>query len=210
VNAARTYYRLRDEWNTKRASWSPARSAAALIALNKCGYNGLWRVNRRGHFNVPMGRYDQPAICVPEVLRAAHAALRHADLRAGDYRTTLSDAERGDLCYLDPPYAPLSRTASFTTYSANGFGSDDQRTLAEMARQLVARGCHVVLSNSDTPFVRDLYKDFRIDRVRCPRSISCSVSLRGEVDELIIVGAPHSRSPRSHRRRRSSTNFSGS
>jgi DNA adenine methylase len=184
------YYGARTRWNARRAAWSAAAVAAAFIYLNKTCYNGLWRVNRAGGFNVPFGRYTNPPICVPDALIAAHRVLQRAELRCGDYRATLDDAERGDLVYLDPPYEPVTATASFTSYTAHAFGRDDQRALADTARRLVARGCHVVLSNSDTPFTRELYADFQIDTVRCPRSINSAASRRGDVAELIIVGRP--------------------
>ena len=184
------YYGARARWNARRASWAPATGAAAFIYLNKTCYNGLWRVNRAGGFNVPCGRYTNPPICVPDALLAAHRVLQRAELRCGDYRATVEDAERGDLVYLDPPYEPVTATASFTSYTAHAFGREDQRALAETARQLVRRGCHVVLSNSDTPFIRDLYAGFQLDAVRCPRSINSSADRRGAVSELIIVGRP--------------------
>lgn len=145
---------------------------------------------------MPFGRYTNPPICVPDTLLAAHRVLQRAELRGGDYRATLADAERGDLVYLDPPYEPVTATASFTSYTPDAFGRDAQRELAETARRLVARGCHVVLSNSDTPFIRDLYADFRIDAVRCPRSINSSAGRRGDVSELIILGQPAPPAPR--------------
>ncbi len=192
------YYGARARWNTRRATWALATGAAAFIYLNKTCYNGLWRVNRAGGFNVPFGRYTNPPICVPDALLAAHSVLQRADLRCGDYRATLADAGRGDLVYLDPPYEPVTATASFTSYTPLAFGRDAQRELAETARGLVARGCHVLLSNSDTPFIRDLYADFHIDAVRCSRSINSSADRRGDVSELIISGHPAPR-PRTSR-----------
>lgn len=184
------YYGARARWNARRASWTPAAGAAAFIYLNKTCYNGLWRVNRAGGFNVPCGRYTNPPICVPDALLAAHRVLQRTDLRCGDYRASLHDAERGDLVYLDPPYEPVTKTARFTSYTHQAFGQGDQRELAETARHLVARGCHVVLSNSDTPFTRELYAGFRVDAVRCSRSINSAADRRGDVSELIIVGEP--------------------
>jgi DNA adenine methylase len=190
------YYGARARWNARRAAWAPATGAAAFIYLNKTCYNGLWRVNRAGGFNVPFGRYTNPPICVPDALLAAHRVLQRADLRCGDYRATLGDIERGDLVYLDPPYEPVTATANFTSYTPQSFGRDAQRELAETARRLVARGCHVLLSNSDTPFTRDLYADFHIDAVRCSRSINSSATRRGDVSELIISGHPAPRRAR--------------
>ena len=182
------YYATRTRWNDRERSWSSAERAATFIYLNKTCFNGLWRVNRSGAFNVPIGRYTDPPICVPDALRAASRALAGASLRCGDYQAAAAEAERGDFLYFDPPYDPLTPTASFTSYTADAFGPDDQRALAELARGLVARGCKVMLSNSDTPFVRSLYKGFKIDRVKCARAINANAQRRGEVDEVIVTG----------------------
>ncbi|HEY5952189.1 MAG TPA: Dam family site-specific DNA-(adenine-N6)-methyltransferase, partial [Kofleriaceae bacterium] len=181
------YYATRTQWNTRRHVWSAAKRAATFIYLNKTCFNGLWRVNRAGHFNVPVGRYTNPTIYMPEALRAAREVLARTELRAADYRAVIADAEAGDLVYLDPPYQPLSATASFTSYTAGAFDENEQRALAEAARGLAARGCHVVVSNSNAALIRPLYQGFRIDRVRCSRSINSVGSGRGEIDELIIT-----------------------
>jgi DNA adenine methylase len=181
------YYETRARWNDREVSWSTPERAAAFIYLNKTCFNGLWRVNRAGDFNVPIGRYTDPPICVPDTLRAANALLARADLRQGDYQDAVKDATRGDFVYFDPPYDPVTPTANFTSYTADAFGPDDQRALAETARMLVARGCRVMLSNNDTPFVRSIYKGFAIDRVKCARAINSNAAKRGEVDEVIIT-----------------------
>jgi DNA adenine methylase len=186
VHDERHYYEMRARWNDHDIAWSAADRAAAFIYLNKTCFNGLWRVNRAGDFNVPIGRYTDPPICVPDALRVAHTALARAELRCCDFRAAVADAARGDFIYFDPPYDPVSPTANFTSYTAGAFGADDQRALAQTARELVARGCRVMLSNSDTPFVRGLYKGFRIDRVKCVRAINSDASRRGEVDEVIV------------------------
>ncbi|MBL0215716.1 MAG: DNA adenine methylase [Myxococcales bacterium] len=184
----RHYYATRERWNENHASWSNADRAATFIYLNKTCFNGLWRVNRSGDFNVPIGRYTDPPICVPDALRAAHTVLARTELRCGDYQAAVVDAGRGDFVYFDPPYDPVTPTANFTSYSAIGFGADDQRELAETARRLVARGCQVMLSNSDTPFIRSIYKGFTIDRVKCARAINSNAAKRGDVDEVIVMG----------------------
>jgi DNA adenine methylase len=181
------YYATRTRWNDRELSWSSADRAATFIYLNKTCFNGLWRVNRAGAFNVPIGRYTDPPICVPEALRAAAALLGRSVLRCSDYRAAVADARRGDFVYFDPPYDPVAPTANFTSYTSDTFGADHQRGLADSARGLVARGCRVMLSNSDTPFIRSLYKGFRIDRVKCGRAINSNAAKRGEVDELIIT-----------------------
>lgn len=182
------YYATRAKWNDDHAAWPAAERAAAFIYLNKTCFNGLWRVNRAGAFNVPIGRYADPPICVPDALHAASAVLARAELRCSDYKTATRDAKAGDFIYFDPPYDPVTPTANFTSYSAVGFGEADQRELAATAKQLVARGCQVMLSNSDTPFIRSLYHGMSIDRVRCARAINSNASKRGEVDELVITG----------------------
>ncbi len=181
------YYATRERWNGERAAWSVARRASTFIYLNKTCFNGLWRVNARSRFNVPMGAYANPTICDPDALHAAGELLRGADLRSGDYRRTLEDAGRGDLVYIDSPHQPRSRTSSFTAYTAAAFSERDQVDLAEVARALVARGCHVMLSNADTPQMRRLYRGFRVERVSCPRRINRNADRRGPVHELILT-----------------------
>ena len=182
------YYAMRAKWNENHTAWSPAERAAAFIYLNKTCFNGLWRVNRSGGFNVPIGRYSDPPICVPEALRAAQGLLARTELRCGDYQQAVVDAKAGDFVYFDPPYDPVTPTANFTAYSAIGFGALDQRKLADTARALVARGAYVMLSNSDTPFIRSIYKGLKIDRVKCARAINSNAAKRGDVDEVIITG----------------------
>lgn len=189
AHCARHYYATRTRWNNcnSKLSWNSGERAATFIYLNKTCFNGLWRVNRAGAFNVPIGRYTAPAICVPDGLRAASAVLARATLRCADYRAAIADARRGDFLYFDPPYDPVAPTANFTSYTADTFGADHQRELADAARALVARGCQVMLSNSDTPFIRTLYKGFQIDRVKCSRAINSNAAKRGKVNEVIVT-----------------------
>lgn len=182
------YYETRERWNDREVSWSTPERAAAFIYLNKTCFNGLWRVNRSGAFNVPIGRYTDPPICVPEALRAAQQVLSRAEIRRADYREAVADAKAGDFLYFDPPYDPITPTANFTSYTSNVFGPEQQQELADTARQLIAKGCQVMLSNSDTPFIRSIYKGLRIDRVKCARAINSNAAKRGDVDEVIITG----------------------
>lgn len=185
------YYETRAYWNGEHEPHmvpTPVWRAGAFIYLNKTCFNGLWRVNKSGEFNVPMGDYKNPDIRRPTALRAAAVALGRADLRIADYRTTVQEARAGDFIYFDPPYIPVSATAAFTTYNAGGFGLDQQKDLAAVAGMLVSRGCYVMLSNSDTPLAHDLYKDFRRDRVTRSGSINSDTTRRGAVGELIITG----------------------
>lgn len=181
------YYQMRARWNDAAVSWTPLDRAAAFIYLNRTCFNGLWRVNKRGGFNVPMGRYKNPAICDAETIHRAATVLRGATLLCGDYQAAVADAGPGDLVYFDPPYDPVTETANFTAYTGDGFSRDDQAALADTVRTLAARGCAVVLSNSDTPYIRSLYRGLRVDRVRCPRAINSDPSRRGDVDEVLVL-----------------------
>ncbi len=162
--------------------------AARLIYLNKTCFNGLYRVNKKGGFNVPFGDYVNPTICDVEGLRAAAKALSFADMAAGDFEERVSSAKRGDAVYFDPPYVPVSDTANFTAYSKGGFTRDDQERLRNVAEKLVGRGVHVLLSNSDTPLVRELYCSFKLEKLQVRRNINSKGEKRGKVGELLITG----------------------
>jgi DNA adenine methylase len=180
-----SYYAVRARYN--EGAGTVAERAAMFIYLNKTGFNGLYRVNARGGFNVPYGRYRNPSVFDVDVLGRASAALQRADLRHGDFADALRDAARGDFVYLDPPYHPLSATASFTSYTSDAFDETQQERLAALYRDLDGRGCRVMLSNSDTPLVRKLYRGFRRRAVSASRSINCVASGRGPVREYVIL-----------------------
>jgi DNA adenine methylase len=181
------YYAVRERWNAGEKTQSAVERAAAFLYLNKTCYNGLFRVNQKGHFNVPMGRYDEPRICDPAQLRGASRLLRRAELHTGHFADQVADAVAGDFVYFDPPYDPVSRTASFTSYTAGSFGPDAQRELAAVVRALTRRGVHVMVSNSDTPFIRQLYRGLDIEQVAASRAINSRADARGTVNELIIT-----------------------
>ena len=183
------FYLARQKWNADGYRTEAGR-AAAFIYLNKTCFNGIWRVNRKGEFNVPMGDYKNPQILDADGLRAASAALRagRCALMNLSYAEALSGVAAGDFVYFDPPYEPVSRTSSFTAYAASGFGQAHQRGLRDTFRQLVARGVKCMLSNSDVPFIRELYDGFRIDTVQCGRSVSSKTTKRGKVNEVIVMG----------------------
>ena len=158
--------------------------AARLIYLNKTCYNGLWRVNSKGEFNVPMGSYRNPNICDGRNLRACHAALQGVDIRMRDFRKL--EAGEGDFVYFDPPYQPLDKT-SFTRYAKVDFGAKEQESLRDLCLVLHNRGAKFMLSNSDTS--SDLYGDltFQPKIVKAPRSVNSRADARGAVDELLIT-----------------------
>ncbi len=166
----------------------PVKRASRFIYLNKTCYNGLWRVNSKGKFNVPFGKYKNPKICDEENLRAVSEYLRSAEIKIAcrDYRETLEPAKGGDFVYLDPPYAPVSETSNFTKYVEDGFSFRDQEELAEVFKELDRKGCYVMLSNSNTNFIKKLYKGYLIEEVSVSRYISCVAHKRKNHTELII------------------------
>jgi DNA adenine methylase len=180
-----TYYDIRDQFNHNGLS-GPFQSAM-FIYLNKCCFNGLYRVNKRGYFNVPIGRYKNPAILQPEKLREASELLQGASLAVDDFEDCVQGAQCGDFVYIDPPYQPVSDTANFTAFTADGFAEDAQLRLARTVSMLADRGVRVMVSNSDHPFVRNLYRKHRIFQVEGRRSINSKGSKRGPVPELIIT-----------------------
>lgn len=164
----------------------PREQAARLIYLNKTCFNGLYRENRSGKFNVPLGRYKNPKICNKENLHKCSTALRGVNLEVRCFETVASYAKRGDFVCFDPPYDPLSRTSSFTRYDRAGFDAQAQTKLARVFADLANSGVKVLLSNSDTPFIRDLYKNFEIETVLAKRLVNSKASLRGKINELLI------------------------
>lgn len=171
---------------------SDVERAARTIFLNRTCYNGLYRLNQKGQFNAPFGHYKNPLICDPDNIWAAHQALRQVELGVGDFADVLHEAEPGDFVYFDPPYVPLSLTASFTSYTAQSFGPNDQRRLAEVFSALAQRGIHVMLSNSETPLSRELYMPAASHHatVYASRKINCDGLKRGFVEELIVCSYP--------------------
>ena len=160
--------------------------AARLIFLNRTCFNGLYRVNSQGQFNVPFGKYKNPRIADAGNLMAASAVLQNASIHTGSFETLVSKAKSGDFVYFDPPYQPVSRTASFTSYTKNSFNLADQARLAQLARRLQERGVLVMVSNSDTAEIRDLYHGFDLTIVKAARAINCRADGRGVVNELVL------------------------
>jgi DNA adenine methylase len=175
------YYEVRTS-----APRKPETRAARLIYLNKTCFNGLYRTNLQGRFNVPFGHYKKPNFCNEENLQAASAALQDAKIDCLEYSDAVSQAKRGDFVYFDPPYQPLTKTSSFTSYSRNGFKEEDQERLSETFRELADRGVYVMLSNSDTPLIRKLYNDFNPERVYASRNINSKGNKRGKISELVV------------------------
>lgn len=185
AHSVERYYEIRDRFNAEKDA-SKLERAAWLIYLNKTCFNGLFRTNKNGEFNVPAGRFKNPGVVDPAKLRLAAAVLARAELACEPFTRLLATAEAGDVIYMDPPYVPLSKTSSFSSYSEGAFSEADHRELAQVFRELDERGCLLAQSNSDTPLVRDLYEGFDITPIIAPRAISSKASTRGEIEELLI------------------------
>jgi DNA adenine methylase len=166
---------------------SDAARGARFLFLNKTCFNGLWRVNSKGQFNVPFGTYKNPKILDEETLREAALGLAGVELVTGDFRTVTKRAKRGDFVYLDPPYVPLSRTAGFTAYAMEGFREKDQARLSEELSRLAKKGVKAMLSNHDTKETEVLYKDFWTRVVNVRRSINSDITKRGDTREIIVT-----------------------
>ena len=184
-NTSEMFYAVREQ------DWMclpKAEAAARTIFLNRTCFNGLYRVNKQGKFNVPYGKYANPRICDEEGLKAASEALKKAEILCGDYLLVLDHyAQAGDFVFLDPPYLPISEYADFKRYTKEQFYEEDHIELAKMIMRLQERGCHVVLTNSNHPLVHELYAPFTIDVIQTKRHISCNGSTRKGEDVIVTI-----------------------
>jgi len=198
------FYEIRDEFNQnlpeinfKKYSTAWIERTARIIFLNRTCYNGLFRVNRKGEFNVPFGRYKNPDILNEDNLKDVSTLLKKTKILLGDFTRCRKFVDTHTFVYFDPPYRPLNQTSSFTSYSRDGFSDTDQLRLVEFFRELDAKGAKIMLSNSDPrnenpddTFFDDLYSEFYIERVPAKRMINCNGSRRGNINELIITNYP--------------------
>jgi len=181
VNDEAAYYKIRasrPKTNVERA--------ARFIYMNKTAFNGLYRVNSSGGFNVPFGRYDNPKILDSQNLMLVHRALQKDELYCGDFTIALKNAKRGDFVYFDPPYFPISKTSNFTGYTKDGFGENEQKKLLKTYKELDSKGCFVLLSNSYSDLISELYAEFEPEIVHANRMINCKGDQRGKIKELIV------------------------
>lgn len=191
-DAETSYYAARDRYNELLTSPDSAftthgsETAALLIYLNKTGYNGLYRVNRAGQYNVPAGRHAKPTVLQADILATASGALQNATIMPVSFAIASQDIGDGDFVYCDPPYLPAVR-GGHTNFTQGGFDELSHEALASSVRGMVDRGAKVLVSNSDSPFVRELYRGFKIREVRARRSINSNKAKRGKVKELIIA-----------------------
>ncbi|PSB01962.1 modification methylase [Merismopedia glauca CCAP 1448/3] len=181
------FYQIR---NIDRAeayqNWNAIKRASRLIYLNKTCYNGLTRVNSKGQFNVPFGKYANPKIVDENNLIACHQALKNAEINVGSFREIEQLVTSEDFVYFDPPYAPLSETANFTSYTQDGFGEEQHRELKELCDRLTEKRVRWLLSNSSAPWILELYQDYKIEFVQANRAINSKSEKRGKVEEILV------------------------
>ncbi len=187
-NKKEYFYKIRsvdrnlEEYN----KWSDVEKASRTIYLNRCCYNGLYRVNKKGQFNTPFGKYKNPTFCDRENLLTVHKVLQEVEIILGSFESCLKHAEKGDFVYFDPPYHPLSDTANFTSYTKENFGKHSQEKILNIFKTLDERGCKLMLSNSYNEFILELYHEYHMEIVKAKRSINSDPSKRGEIRELLI------------------------
>jgi DNA adenine methylase len=182
------YYRLRNMDRTEAyQTWSDVQKASRLIYLNKTCYNGLYRVNSKGEFNTPFGRYANPTILNEGNLRACSRALRQTKLISGSFLTIEKTLKSKDFVYFDPPYEPLSATANFTGYSQGGFDASMQEALRDFCDRLDRRGVRFMLSNSSAPLILELYRSYKVEFVFASRMINSKGKDRGKIPEVIVT-----------------------
>ena len=192
IDCLKRYRNTRDDYYGVRAQvWQeldPSEAAARMIYLNRTCFNGLYRVNRKGEFNVPYGRYPNPRICDEENLRAASEVLKRADILCGDFAEILSNhVQAGDFVFLDPPYVPVGKWGDFKRYTKEQFYEADHRRLAEATTKLRERGAWSVLTNSNHPLVRELYADCSLQVIKTKRNISSDASTRSGEDVIVVM-----------------------
>ncbi|EMT39029.1 DNA adenine methylase (dam) [Thermoanaerobacter thermohydrosulfuricus WC1] len=194
------YYNIRDEYNRQKDNFDYVnynldwvKRAADLIFLNKTCFNGLYRLNKKGEFNVPFGKYKNPTICDAENLIEVSKALENTEIICADFEESKKYIQKNAIVYLDPPYRPLNNTSNFTSYNEDGFDDDDQRRLAQFFKEMDKKGAYLILSNSDPKnedvddnFFDELYAGFIIERVKAKRYINSNGDKRGDISELII------------------------
>lgn len=167
----------------------PVKRAARIIFLNKTCFNGLFRVNSQGFFNVPYGYYKKPQYKEYSKIMAVSEYLNrsHATILSGDYQQTAPYISKGTFLYVDPPYAPITETSNFTGYTNSGFNTLEQIRLRDFCKEMSKRGAMFMQSNSNSPLIRELYSEFSIHEVKAPRNVAAASASRGEVEELVIT-----------------------
>lgn len=183
------YYKIRslDRDPIEYNKLSNVEKAARIIYMNRVCFNGLYRVNSKGQFNVPFGRYKNPTVCDQENLRVVSKALKNVVLVHGSYEECLNYIEKNDFIYLDPPYHPKSGSSSFTSYTKEDFQKQSQIELHKLFQKLSKKKCFLMLSNSYTDFIKDLYKDYILKTLKAKRAINSDAEKRGKIKEILIL-----------------------
>jgi len=179
------FYEIRDAFNN--IEYNSLLKTSYIIFLNKTCYNGMYRENLKGKFNVPFGRYKNPKILDEKNILTVSKLLQNVTITDYSFEKAVEDVKSGDFIYFDPPYHPLSITSNFTSYSNGGFTKEDQIKLRDVFKDLDEKGCFVMLSNSDTIFIREIYEEFTQKTVLAARSINCKAAGRGKINELLIM-----------------------
>ncbi|MCI8330655.1 MAG: Dam family site-specific DNA-(adenine-N6)-methyltransferase [Bacilli bacterium] len=194
MNNEEDFYRIR-EYDRKEEykKWTSIEKSARLIYLNRTCYNGLFRLNSSGQFNTPFGKYKNPNICNKPVLKALHDYFINNDIEffQEDFEVCCKDVPKGSLIYFDPPYDQFEEQVNFVGYTENGFSKDDQKRLKRLCDNLINKGCTVVISNSATPFIKELYNDkslYTVHTLMAKRNINSKAQKRGEIEEVLIIG----------------------
>ena len=186
-NTPADYYEARSRFNRLDGKANPVEKSGLLIYLNRHCYNGLYRVNSRGEFNVPFGSYISPKMPVRDQIMSASSCLARSTIMNRDFQEMLSETEEGDFVYLDPPYEPISQSSSFTAYSKGGFNWNQQKRLSSVLRELDNKGVKFLLSNSGNGYLADLYSGFKIVTVEARRNINSKGNRRGSVGEILVT-----------------------
>lgn len=179
------FYSIRKKYNEETID--DKTTASYLIFLNKTCFNGMYRENSKGQYNIPFGDQKNPNICDKENIFAVSKCLEHTEITDYSFEESVKKCKKNDLIYFDPPYYPVNATSSFTAYSKSSFGEIEQKKLKEVFANLANRGCFVMLSNSHTPFIEDLYKDFNINYRYAARSINSKGDKRGKIKEVVVT-----------------------
>lgn len=167
-------------------NWSNVQKASRFIYLNRTCFNGMYRVNSKGEFNVPFGHYKNPRIIDENNLINCSNLLQRTEIKHADFSEILTKAQKGDFVYFDPPYVPLSETSSFTSYTKDGFDLDMQFKLRDVCDELDSMGVKFLLSNSDTKLVNELYENYNIKKVFASRQINANADGRGKITEVLV------------------------
>ncbi|HPR99405.1 MAG TPA: DNA adenine methylase [Candidatus Woesebacteria bacterium] len=179
------FYEMREKYN--KNNLDKLNTTAYLIFINKTCFNGMYRENSKGEYNIPFGDQKNPTICDEENILAVSKCLKNTEITNLSFEKAVNKCKKGDFVYFDPPYYPINTTSNFTGYSKSTFGQKQQEKLADVFKKLAKRGCFVMLSNSNTTFIKDLYKNFHINYLDAARSINSKGSKRGKIKEIVVT-----------------------